>query len=335
MKLYLKMLIHAIYWLVFGLLSLTVSLTKRADALPMISDITPHYIINFIWAIIAFYLFYLYFIRYFERKEFTRYLLYSIIVSLAITALFLPSHKLIVGSFNMFKVRIFGPPLVGTFIIAQCGSLVRGFENWFANIQLRAELENRNLKNELELLKSQVNPHFLFNTLNNIDALIHTVPANASASLITLSDMLRYMIYETNTNSVPLTKEITYLKNFISLQQLRFRNPNYIKASFPEQCQGVSVAPMLFLPFLENAFKYAVNTGHYPVIDISVTCHDNSVVFICQNYYGQEKEVERKLGGVGLTNVKRRLELLYKERHTLDIRQENAIFRVELSLFLK
>jgi two-component system LytT family sensor kinase len=137
------------------------------------------------------------------------------------------------------------PPVAGTFLIAQSGCLIRGFENWFTNIQLQNELETRNLRNELELLKSQINPHFLFNSLNNIDSLIRSNPDNASNALITLSEMLRYMIYETNSDKVLLNKEIVHIKNYIKLQQLRFREKNYVNIIFPTICDDIRIAPML------------------------------------------------------------------------------------------
>jgi LytS/YehU family sensor histidine kinase len=201
-------------------------------------------------------------------------------------------------------------------------------------VQLKVELETRNLKNELELLKSQINPHFLFNSLNNIDSLIRTLPENASNALITLSDMLRYMIYETLSDHVLLNKEIVYINNYIKLQQLRFRNPDYIKAAFPDNCNDIHIAPMLLIPFIENAFKYAFNKGKLPVIEISLQCSNEVLLFRCQNYYKSEKTQNERTGGVGLQNVKRRLELLYPSKHNLTITNENYIFKVELNIQL-
>jgi LytS/YehU family sensor histidine kinase len=229
---------------------------------------------------------------------------------------------------------MFAPTMLGTFILAQCGCLVRGFENWFTNIQLKTELENRNLKNELELLKSQINPHFLFNTLNNIDSFIQTSPEEASRSLITLSDMLRYMIYDTKSGLTPLHKEIEYINNFIQLQHIRYPEPDSIRISLPQNCSDIQVAPMLFIPFIENAFKYSINPGKLPVIDISITCTKQTLEFTCMNYFkGDETETGRP-GGVGLKNVKRRLELLYPHQYKLEISKDGCIFKVNLIIQL-
>jgi len=239
---------------------------------------------------------------------------------------------MIFPSFAILDYRIFAPPMFGTFIISQCGCLIKGFENWFTNIQLKAELENRNLRNELELLKSQINPHFLFNTLNNIDALIQKSSKDASKSLIMLSDILRYMIYETKTDEVPLNHELEYMRNYIDLQQLRFRNKDYISVSFPENCNNGKIAPILLIPFIENAFKYSYNEGKLPVIEIALHCNSSSLFFHCMNYYSKENLEHERTGGVGLENVKRRLELLYKGKYELKITDENNIFNVDLNI---
>lgn len=330
MKVYIKIIIHSIYWVVF--MGITVaSITFNNMGIDPRHGF-PHIVINTVWAGVIFYLFYFYFITYFEKGKFIRYLLISIVSSAIITILFIPFHKIFIPDFQVFTNEMFFPSIIGTFIIAQCGSLVKGFENWVDNIKLKAELENRNLKNELELLKSQINPHFLFNTLNNIDALIHKSPDDASRSLLSLSDMLRYMIYETNTEFVTVEKEIEYLENYIKLQRLRLRNPEVIKMSLSKECRDIKIAPVLFLPFVENAFKYAVSEGILPAIEIDLSCSNGQLIFLCKNYYAPNGVEKIEWGGVGLENVKRRLELIYPKKHEFSIRKENGIFSVELKL---
>lgn len=334
MKLPLKILIHTIFWLVFLLFSLLVSIGSKPSEWASLDNLTPHFIINCIWAATIFYLFYFYFIRFFEQRQFVKYLMLSILSSIIVTFMFMPVHKFFSSNFEIFNYKLFVPPMIGSFILAQCGCLVRGFENWFANIQLKSELENRNLKNELELLKSQINPHFLFNSLNNIDSLIHSLPDNASSSLITLSDMLRYMIYETKPDKVFLDKEIVYIKNYIRLQQLRFRDKDYIRTTFPGNCNGIQIAPMLLIPFIENAFKYSFNAGTLPVIEISLKCKNDWLLFICQNYFKKNQLQYERTGGIGLENTKRRLELLYPGKYQLAIFDEDPVFKVKLNILL-
>ena len=334
MKLPLKILIHTIYWTVYLLFSFLVSMGSDIREWASVNHMAPHYIINFLWALSIFYVFYFYFIRFFENRQFIKYLIFSLLLSIVVTVVFLPIHKLESPGMNILSSKVFIPPMAGSFIIAQCGCLVRGFENWFSNIQLRTELENRNLRNELELLKSQINPHFLFNSLNNIDSLIRSMPENASDALITLSDMLRYMIYETQSDQVSLQKEIIYMKNYIRLQQLRYRNKDYVRLSFPDDCGGIQIAPMLLIPFVENAFKHSFNSGKFPVINISVQCVDTGLLFCCRNYYRDEKSKNGRIGGVGLNNAKRRLQLLYPDKHQLTITDENNVFNVQLNIKL-
>lgn len=332
MKLSLKILIQAIFWIVFQSIN-TIDAYRMYDEGIHFSKLL-HIAINTLWAATIFYVFYFYFIRFFEKAKFVKYLIFSIISSITVTFIFLPIHKLFYSNFVILNYITFGPPLVGTFLLAQCGTLVRGFENWIDNIKLKAELESRNLKNELDLLKSQVNPHFLFNTLNNIDTLIYKSPADASKSLLTLSDMLRYMIYDTNVSMVELNKEIEHLRRYIDLQKLRMRDSSFLKAQFPADCNKAQIAPMLLLPFVENAFKFVSNKSEFPAIDIHIECSESHIYFTCKNNYSINETTRIHSGGVGLENVKRRLELIYANKYTLNISKENNIFDVQLKLEL-
>ncbi len=335
MKLSLKIIIHTIYWLVFSQFSFMVDMRRSLGEWPYVNNLTPHFIINFLWAGIIFYLFYFYFIRFFERHQFVKYLIFSIVSSVLLTFLLSPLHKFFYPHFEVLNLKFLIPPMIGTFIIAQSGCMIRGFENWFTNIQLKSELDARNLRNELELLKSQINPHFLFNSLNNIDSLIRTNPEDASNSLVKLSEMLRYMIYETKTDKVMLNQEIIYLNNYISLQQLRLSKKNQIRFQFPEKCSDIKIAPMLLIPFVENAFKFALKSGSGPAIDISLQCIGNSLKFSCENNYKKGEEPTPEIHGIGIENVKRRLEILYPGKHQLTISDHEPVFKVELSLLLE
>lgn len=336
MKLYLKIIIHTIYWIVYGSFSLAFSIAQKDKDWPLLSNITPHYFVNFLWAIVAFYLFYFYFINFFERKQFGLYLLFSVILSFLLAVCFLLIHRIFFPGFAVLDVRVFGPPTVGTFIIFQTGILVRGFENWFSNIQLKAELENQRLKNELELLKAQVNPHFLFNTLNNIDSLISKEPTKASKALITLSDIMRYMLYETKDQEVDLNSEISHIRDIVSLQMLRFRQTDYVSYTVDGIPDGHKVAPLLFIPFIENAFKFAQFAGEIPVVAIRFEIINKEILFTCINSFDPEKTslLKNHSGGLGLSNVKKQLEMLYPGRHTLKVEKKNTKFEAVLHLEL-
>ncbi|MBN1117420.1 MAG: histidine kinase [Bacteroidales bacterium] len=333
MKLSLRLFIHSIYWSVFLMFTIMSGITPKSGVWPSLDAITPHILVNWIWAAVIFYLFYFYFIRFFEKRLLVRYLIFSVVSSVVITFVFLPVHKYLFQEFQIFNYRMFLPPIFGTFIIGQTGCLVRGFENWFTNVPLKNELENRNLRNELELLKSQVNPHFLFNTLNNIDSLILSSPDKASDSLITLSEMLRYMIYETKTEVVPLENEINYIRSYIKLQNLRYRSSEYVEYHFPEVCEDISIAPLLLIPVIENAYKHSRELNKKPVIFIKLNCLQNKLFFTCENTYNSHSEIQ-KSGGIGLENFTRRLQLIYPQKHMLNIERENGIFKLELEIVL-
>lgn len=331
MKPILRALIHSLYWLVFLAFSITVSFAPNPSQWPDISNQLQHFIISILLAATVFYVSYFFLIKYFEKRQLVRYLIFSMLICVVATVLFLLIHQIVYPKIEVLNYLTVMQISVGTFIIAQCGSLIRGFDNWFSNIQAKAEIETKNLRNELNMLKSQINPHFLFNTLNNIDFLIQKSPKDASNMLIKLSDMLRYMIYETQTDFVTLQKEIACLQNYIQLQQIRFKNSNYIKISLPSLKQTVHIAPIIFLPFIENAFKHSENKNVMPVIDIAIKHDKDKIMFSCRNYFNINK-LNQKHGGVGLENVRRRLELLYPSKHYLHITCESDIFTVELTI---
>jgi two-component system, LytTR family, sensor kinase len=328
-----KIIIHSIFWVVFCLFSILESLMPRDGEWPSLNQLPTYIYINFCWAAAIFYLAYFYLIRFFERRQLIRYFWLCVCFSVVLSVVFLLILKWIYPSFDLFDYRFSLIPIAGTFIIAQCGILIHGFENWFTNIRLKSEIENKHLRNELELLKSQINPHFLFNTLNNIDSLIIKSPKDASTALITLSDMLRFMIYDAKNDLVPLNQELDYLKQYVSLQQLRYESPDHVRITVLGDTEGKRIAPMLLLPFVENAFKHALNTETKPVIDIRLELSKSGLTFVCENRYDASPiPTGASDSGFGLDNVRRRLELLYPKQHSLYISHVSDTFTVELNL---
>lgn len=213
---------------------------------------------------------------------------------------------------------------------------VKLLKYWYKSQQVRVELENKNKTSELALLRTQLNPHFLFNTLNNIDSLIMTNQELASDAIIKLSDIMRFMLYDTSTDSVLLDKEINYLKSYISLQQMRLKDPKFVKFTSEGSCTGKMIAPMLFIPFVENAFKHGQKNVKAPGIEIKLTCHSDSLNFEVINHFDEQKEmVKDETSGIGLANTQRRLELLYPGRHELKIEQKNGFYKSILTIFYK
>ena len=202
-------------------------------------------------------------------------------------------------------------------------------EHWFQTQKLAKE----NLQSELALLKNQINPHFLFNTLNNIDSLIKSNTKKASETLVKLSEILRYMIYDTNVAKVQLSDEIKNLENYIELQKLQFVNTELVSISVSGNPAGMMVAPMLFIPFVENAFKHCTDKSRPNAIRISFTVQDKHILFESVNIAERAQKINKdQASGVGLNNVRRRLELIYPGSHSLIIKEENNTFFVTLSV---
>lgn len=208
-------------------------------------------------------------------------------------------------------------------------------KEWAKSELIHTQLQANQLSTELKFLKSQVNPHFLFNTLNNLFSMAQGKGNDELADGISkLSGMMRYMIYESNEERVPLKKEIEYLQNCIVLNKLRY-DDNEVKAIFnyPEATEGIFVAPMIFIPFVENAFKHGVAIGTSSQIEISISLTDKQLIFNCENTnYNFIKKMEMEKGGIGLENVKRRLQLVYPAKHRLMINDEGGEFMVKLEI---
>ncbi len=195
-------------------------------------------------------------------------------------------------------------------------------KEWIRNDLVRSQAETQHLDTEIRLLRSQVNPHFLFNTLNNLFSMAQKKGHEELADSISkLSGMMRYMIYESNTDTVPLQREIVYLEDCIALNKLRYADSEVIvsfREPAPAVAAGISIAPMLFVPFLENAFKHGVSIGHHVSISLGISVEQKKLIFTCENTdYSAVKKLEDEKGGIGLENVRRRLELLYPGRHEL------------------
>lgn len=209
------------------------------------------------------------------------------------------------------------------------GIMFRKVETWISDEKRVKE----NLQSELALLKNQVSPHFLFNTLNNIDSLMKSNVNKASETLIRLSELLRYMIYETNAEKMLLSVEIRQIENYIGLQKIQHTNTELLSFSVQGNPGDILLAPMLFMPFVENAFKHCTDKSKKEAIRISFTVDADQVIFECSNIYDKTQKISRDhASGAGLNNVKRRLELLYPGKHSLIISEENNEFKVHLSV---
>jgi len=206
---------------------------------------------------------------------------------------------------------------------------------WLQSQQDKANLEIQNRKSELALLRSQVNPHFLFNTLNNIDSLIRKDQDKASDTIVKLSEIMRYFIYETDSDKVPLEKEIDYLHSFIELQRIRHKDPGFIRFQVSGSPTGKLIAPMLFIPFVENAFKHGIKGKKTPAITVDLLIQPTMMRFEVINFIDSRSDQVKDAGkGIGLANVKRRLDLIYPQKYSLSIEQTGEQYNVLLEINL-
>ena len=213
------------------------------------------------------------------------------------------------------------------------GLVVRGFITWFNDIKFKLELNRKNYEMELALVKSQINPHFLFNTINNIDVLITKDAIRASEYLNKLSDIMRFMLYETKPTKIPLSKELIYIEKFIELQKIRTTNPHYINYTVKGDATNLMIPPMLLIPFIENAFKHAENKKAENAININLDIEHEKFIFKCENSYNQNTQMKQEHSGLGSELIKKRLALLYPDKHKLTITNNNELYKVALSLY--
>jgi len=192
------------------------------------------------------------------------------------------------------------------------------------------KLERENLEQQLEYLKYQINPHFLMNTLNNIHALVDIDPEQAKETIVELSKIMRFVLYEGSKQKVSLRRELVFLDNYIQLMRLRVADQVDIRVDIPQVIPDRDIPPLMMITFVENAFKHGVSYRQHSFIDISIQIADSHLHFHCRN--SKVPQGEDRHGGVGLQNVKKRLQLIYGSTYTLDIKDESETYTVDLTL---
>ena len=192
------------------------------------------------------------------------------------------------------------------------------------------ELEKQNLEQQLEYLRYQINPHFFMNTLNNIHALVDIDPSKAQETILELSKMMRFVLYEGDKSGVPLTKEFSFIRTYAKLMELRYTDKVKITVDVPNEAPDKTIPPLMLISFIENAFKHGISYQHDSFVDMKASIDGDYLLFTCINSKAEKPNQEK--GGVGLTNVRKRLDLLYDKRYKLDIKDEPDIYTVVLKL---
>lgn len=276
--------------------------------------------------------------------------LLTVVVLFIITGIIAAAVSIYIISFarKMFQAHMLVPPphvyevkfflglmagLRGAITISGLAAAIKLMKYWYVKDQLNLQLQKENTEAQLQLLKAQVRPHFLFNTLNNIYAHAQVTSPVASKMIIGLSNLLRYMLYECDVPLVPLQKELNMLQEYIMLEEKRYSNKLDVVLNLPQQPTALFIAPLLLLPFVENCFKHGASQMlEQPWISLQASIEGTTFKFKLLN--GKLPQATVKGNGIGITNVKKRLALLYPNQHTLTITNEEEVFIVNLKLEL-
>ncbi|MGB8193340.1 MAG: histidine kinase [Chitinophagaceae bacterium] len=224
--------------------------------------------------------------------------------------------------------------LRGALTIGGMAAAIKLMKHWYVKEQRNLQLQKENTESQLQLLKAQVHPHFLFNTLNNIYSHTQDIAPAASKLVMGLSDMLRYMLYECKQDAVPLSKELKMLQDYITLEKIRYGNQLDLNIELPKNANDLLIAPLLMLPFVENSFKHG--SSHMidqPWISLSITIDAHIMSMKLVN--GKTGHSSHAAGGIGIGNARKRLDLLYPDRHVLNIQDEEDVFIINLKLELE
>lgn len=257
------------------------------------------------------------------------------------------TYVLPVIRYSIFSITYTNPPnptyllsllagLRGAITIGGLAAAIKLMKYWYIKEQRNRELQKENAEARLQLLKAQIHPHFLFNTLNNIYSFTQNTSPVASKMLTGLSDILRFMLYECNQPVVSLDKELKMIRDYIELEKVRYDNKLELHIDLPGQTNNLYIAPLLLLPLVENCFKHGTaNVPEQPWINLQITINDKLMHMKLINGKANEADSKQHLPGIGLKNVQKRLILLYPGKHELTIRNDEEVFIVNLKAELE
>lgn len=329
---------HALFWLLLLVLLMLFEDTGQGFAFTLSNELLN---ILFYGLIVYFNLLYL-IPHYLTRKKFLTYSGLLLLATLVITPL-----KVLAFYFKFKGLPQMQSELLSnmnwyfllTFVIASSSTVFKIVADWLLHLRERQELETQTMQSELRFLKSQINPHFLFNTLNSLYALTLKKSDKAPEIVLKLSEMMRYMLYECNEKQVLLSKEVAYIRNHLDLERLRHGKDMEINFEVNGKISGQKIAPLMFIPFLENSFKHGLNNQIAKgFVNIVLNVDDNQVYFYIENSKADappRQNPGRPSGGIGLVNIHRRLKLLYPKQYELHIEDSPNSYAVNLMLNLE
>ena len=336
--------LHIGFWLCYMLLAMVIMAAifgndPKPDEKRMENVFSIILFFGIIPSAISFYSFYFFiFPKYIKRSRIGAAIFYGVLICLGsgiigfslLTAYTSESKCTIDPTSTAIGVTVF---ISFVSMIAGVISLViQGFITWVEEIKLKEMLKQKTVETELALVKSQLDPHFLFNTINNIDVLILKDAEIASNYLNKLSDILRFMLYETKSDSIPLHKELEYIEKYVELQKIRTNNLHYVQYTVVGNADNKTIAPMVFIPFIENAFKHTNNKKVENAITIKILIHDKTIDFVCENKFSVNNNIKEEQSGLGNELIRKRLNLIYPEKHSLEVTNQNDLYSVRLTI---
>lgn len=327
--------IHVAAWALFGAWVFYFLYGNSALSFAKVLDVLVGLLINIF---IFYFNWYVLISRYLARNRILLYIAAVLTTLVAIAIVRAPLDFYLFREFNREMTQLYSSErilqyIMGGLVLVFISSALKVTGNYIRNERRNKELETQKLTAELAFLKSQVNPHFLFNTLNNIYSLAYQQHPETPDAIMKLSLLMRYMLYESNDALVSLEKEVDHIHNFIALQKLRLREQTSIRFNIEGELQGKQIAPMLLMTLVENAFKHGLVSKNEIGIILNLVVREDSLLFSTINNTSQHKK--RDFGGIGLENLKRRLNLLYDKQHDLTFEEKEGTFYATLKLYFK
>jgi sensor histidine kinase YesM len=328
---------HGLFWMVIYMVFVLIDQSQFSLQLSLIKEAVNVFFYAFVvylnlWVLIP---------NYLSSKRLVLYSVFLILLAILITPIKTYVLFQVISQYpNVMSEMIESQYIIflTTLLVLSASTIFKIVFDWLQHQREKKELQTQTMKSELRFLKSQINPHFLFNTLNNLYALTLKKSDLAPEIVLKLSEIMRYMLYEYNERRVPLTKEITYIKNYLALEELRQGKNVKIHFNIEGDPDDISIAPLMFTPFLENSFKHGLNrsiTEGY--VDILLRIQQDKLFFSVENSKPEAlpKPDGRRSGGIGLANVKRRLNLIYPDQYKLHINDMPAAYRIEMEINLE
>lgn len=333
-----RVVYHSILWMIYITVMLIINYSGPDNLRITLTNVLIHVV--FLVALVYINLYY-FIPQYLSKKQILSYFLLLAFATIVATPLELICLFWNMSGYNearLYLIQNQSMHFLFMFFITSSSTVLKIAKEWLLQERIKKDLENKNLQSELSFLKSQINPHFLFNTLNSLYALTLKKSDKAPEIVLRLSEMMRYMLYESNEKKVDLQREVQYIENYLELERIRYGDKAEISFEYSgESSEKYKVPPLLFIPFLENAFKHGLsNSLSEGYVRANMLVAEGEIQFDIVNSKSKDPKDERYYqGGIGLTNIKRRLDLIFGKYYDLKIKDEENAYNVSLNIDLQ